>query len=187
MATYCEYCNTHPEDTFNRNYHDTQYGFPIVDDNLLFERLILEINQAGLSWITILKKAGNFHLAYDQFDINKVAGYGEAERTRLLADKGIIRNRIKVDAAIENARRIQTLCIYFGSFRGWLDANHPQTLENWSRLFKQTFQFTGGKIVNEFLLSTGYMPGAHTPDCPVYNRVVAMRPAWLDHQYKGQL
>ena len=100
MNTYCDYCNSHPEDIFNKAYHDTEYGFPLKDDNLLFERFILEINQAGLSWITILKKADNFRKAYDGFDIDKVANYGEVDRIRLLADAGIIRNRLKVNAAI---------------------------------------------------------------------------------------
>ena len=90
MTTYCEYCLTHPEDTFNKTYHDTQYGFPLQDDNLLFERLILEINQAGLSWITILKKADNFRKAYHSFDIAQVAKYGEKDRTRLLADQSLL-------------------------------------------------------------------------------------------------
>lgn len=133
MTTYCDYCNTHPEDTFNRTYHDTQYGFPITDDNALFERLILEINQAGLSWITILKKAENFRRAYSGFDIEAVAAYDEADRARLLADAGIIRNRLKVNAAIENARRIRAL----GSFKGWLDANHPRSKDAWTKLFKK--------------------------------------------------
>jgi DNA-3-methyladenine glycosylase I len=179
MTTYCEYCNTHPEDTFNRIYHDTQYGFPITDDSALFERLILEINQAGLSWITILKKAENFRRAYDQFDIDLVAGYQETERLRLLNDAGIIRNRLKVDAAIENARRIQAIRQQDGSFKGWLDAHHPQTLGSWTGLFKKEFKFTGGEIVNEFLMSTGYLPGAHTPDCPIYTKIIAQKPAWL--------
>jgi DNA-3-methyladenine glycosylase I len=82
MATYCEYCNSNPDDTYNRNYHDSQYGFPLEDDNLLFERLVLEINQAGLSWITILKKADNFQSAYSQFDIDSIAAYDEADRKR---------------------------------------------------------------------------------------------------------
>jgi len=104
MTSYCEYCNTHPEDTYNYIYHETQYGFPLEDDNLLFERLILEINQAGLSWITILKKADNFRAAYSRFDFDKIASYDEMDRARLLDDAGIIRNRLKVNAAIENAR-----------------------------------------------------------------------------------
>lgn len=137
MTTYCEYCNTHPEDTFNHAYHATQYGFPLTDDNLLFERLVLEINQAGLSWITILKKAENFRRAYNDFDLPTVAGYGEAERARLLSDAGIIRNRLKVNAAIENARRILELYPQYGSFKGWLDTHHPLTKEEWTKLFKK--------------------------------------------------
>ncbi len=178
MTTYCDYCITHPEDIFNHNYHNTQYGFPITDDNLLFERLVLEINQAGLSWITILKKAENFQRAYDGFDIDRVAAYDEQDRARLLGDAGIIRNRLKVNAAIENARRIQAMRPQFGSFRGWLEAQHPLTKDGWTKLFKKTFVFTGGEIVNEFLMSTGYLPGAHTPDCPIYEKVLALNPPW---------
>ena len=179
MTTYCDYCNSHPEDTFNKTYHDTQYGFPLKDDNLLFERLVLEINQAGLSWITILKKADNFHKAYHGFKIEKIAKYGEKDRARLLANAGIIRNRLKVNAAIENAKQIQTLQKEFGSFKAWLDANHPLTKDEWTKLFKKTFVFTGGEIVNEFLMSTGYLAGAHDKDCPVYKKVASLRPAWM--------
>jgi DNA-3-methyladenine glycosylase I len=179
MTTYCEYCNSHPEDTFNRLYHDTQYGFPLTDDNLLFERLVLEINQAGLSWITILKKAENFRRAYQGFDLPTLAAYGEADRARLLADSGIIRNRLKVNAAVENARRILALTPQFGSFQGWLNAHHPLSKDEWTKLFKKTLVFTGGEIVNEFLMSTGYLPGAHTPDCPIYARVAEQNPPWL--------
>ena len=179
MSTYCDYCNSHPEDTFNKTYHDTQYGFPLKDDNLLFERLILEINQAGLSWITILKKADNFRKAYHNFDVEKIANYGEQDYARLLADAGIIRNRLKVNAAVENAKRIQVLGREFGSFRGWLDSHHPLTKEEWTKLFKKTFVFTGGEIVNEFLMSTGYLPGAHEVACPVYKKVASLRPAWM--------
>jgi DNA-3-methyladenine glycosylase I len=178
MASYCDYCNSHPEDTFNRKYHDTEYGFPLRDDNLLFERLILEINQAGLSWITILKKADNFRKAYDGFDIDKVANYGELDRLRLLADPGIIRNRLKVNAAILNAQKIEDLQKEYGSFKGWLDANQHLSKEDWTKLFRRTFVFTGGEIVNEFLISTGYLPGAHDESCPVYKRVASLRPAW---------
>ena len=179
MTSYCDYCNAHPEDTFNRVYHDTQYGFPLTNDNLLFERLVLEINQAGLSWITILKKADNFRQAYSGFDIDAIAAYGEADRARLLADPGIIRNRLKVNAAIENARRIQALRGEFGSFRGWLDGHHLLGKDEWTKLFKKTFIFTGGEIVNEFLLSTGYLPGAHVEDCPVYAEIQMQNPPWI--------
>ncbi len=179
MSTYCEYCNTHAEDLFNKLYHDTQYGFPLKDDNLLFERLILEINQAGLSWITILRKADNFRKAYHDFNIAKVARYGEKDVTRLLNDAGIIRNRLKVNAAIVNAQKILQLQKEYGSFRDWLDSSHPLTKEEWTKLFKKTFVFTGGEIVNEFLMSTGYLPGAHEEGCHTYKRVASLRPAWM--------
>jgi DNA-3-methyladenine glycosylase I len=179
MTSYCDYCNSHTEDTFNKVYHETQYGFPLQDDNLLFERLILEINQAGLSWITILKKADNFRAAYDQFEIEKIAKYTEQDRARLLADAGIIRNRLKINAAIVNAQKILELSKEFGSFKNWLDTNHPLTKEEWTKLFKKTFVFTGGEIVNEFLMSTGYLQGAHQADCPIYKQVASLRPAWM--------
>ena len=176
MSSYCDFA---PGQPWHGDYHDREYGFPIAGDAGLFERLVLEINQAGLSWLTILKKQAAFRAAYDGFDVDRVAGYGEADRARLLADAGIIRNRLKVDAAIANARRIQELGAEHGSFRGWLDAHHPRSREAWTKLFRGTFRFTGGEIVNEFLMSTGYLPGAHRESCPVYARVVAARPAWL--------
>jgi DNA-3-methyladenine glycosylase I len=179
MTSYCDYCNSHPEDTFNRTYHDTEYGFPLKDDNLLFERLILEINQAGLSWITILKKAENFRKAYDGFDIEKVANYSDIDRVRLLADAGIIRNRLKVNAAIVNAQKVRELQKEHSSFRAWLDANRELSKEEWVKLFKKTFVFTGGEIVNEFLMSTGYLAGAHDESCPTYRKVASLRPAWM--------
>lgn len=178
MTKYCDYVNSHPEDTFNKIYHDTEYGFPLENDDLLFERLVLEINQAGLSWITILRKAENFRLAYDGFDVEKIARYGEEDRTRLLNDTGIIRNRLKVNAAIVNAQRILELSKEHGSFKKWLDMHHPSSLEEWTKLFKKTFVFTGGEIVREFLLSTGYLQGAHTEDCPIYGQILVKKPAW---------
>ena len=179
MTTYCDYCNSHPEDTFNKAYHDTEYGFPLLDDNLLFERLILEINQAGLSWITILKKADNFRKAYDDFEIEKVASYSDIDRLRLLADPGIIRNRLKVNAAIVNAQKIRELKKEYGSFKAWLDANRTLSKEEWIKLFKRTFVFSGGEIVNEFLVSTGYLPGAHDESCPIFEEVASLQPAWM--------
>src|SRR5476649_352842 len=99
----------------HKPYHDKLYGFPIHDDNELFCRLVLEINQAGLSWETILKKEKTFRKAYHNFNIKKVAAYTEADKERLLADAGIIRNRLKVNAAIENAKTILVLQKEFGS------------------------------------------------------------------------
>ena len=179
MTSYCDYCISHPEDTFNKIYHDTKYGFPIKNDDELFERLVLEINQAGLSWITILKKADNFRKAYDDFNIDKIAAYTEKDRARLLEDPGIIRNRLKVNAAIVNAQKILELKKEFGSFKSWLDSNHPLTKDEWTKLFKKTFVFTGGEIVNEFLMSTGYLAGAHEVGCPLYKKVASLRPAWM--------
>ena len=172
------YCDAAPGHPFHGPYHDNEYGFPLRDDAALFERLALEINQAGLSWLTILKKKDNFHRAFDGFDVDTVAAYGERERARLLHDAGIVRNRLKVDAVIENARRIAALRERHGSFAEWLDAHHPLSKEEWVKLFKKTFRFTGGEIVNEFLMSTGYLPGAHREQCPVYAKVLQSGPAW---------
>ena len=175
--TYCEVAAGHP---FHGPYHDTEYGFPLSGDDALFERLMLEINQAGLSWITILKKRSSFRNAYAGFDVDRVAAFTDTDRARLLDDPGVIRNRLKVDAAIHNAQVIQQLRAAHGSFRKWLDLHHPRSREEWVKVFKKTFRFTGGEIVNEFLLSTGYLPGAHDRDCPVHDRVVAAGPPWLN-------
>ncbi|NNC29363.1 DNA-3-methyladenine glycosylase I [Longimicrobium terrae] len=172
------YCAAAPGHPFHGPYHDTEYGFPLRGDDELFERLVLEINQAGLSWLTILKKRESFRAAFHGFDVDTVAAYGEEDRARLLADAGIIRNRLKVDAAIDNARRIQEIRASHGSFAAWLDAHHPRDKAEWVKLFKRTFRFTGGEIVGEFLMSLGYLPGAHTPECPVYARVLQASPPW---------
>ena len=163
----------------HKAYHDKLYGFPIHDDNELFCRLVLEINQAGLSWETILKKENTFRKAYDNFNVKKVAAYTEADRERLLADPGIIRNRLKVNAAIENAKTIVQLQNEYGSFQKWLEHHHPKAIEEWVKLFKKTFKFTGGEIVNEFLMSIGYLQGAHTTDCTIYKAVMKAKPMWL--------
>jgi DNA-3-methyladenine glycosylase I len=173
--SYCDAAAGHP---FHGPYHDFEYGFPLEGDDALFERLVLEINQAGLSWLTILQKREAFRAAFSGFRVDRVARYGDRERARLLADAGIIRNRLKVDAAIENARRIRALRKTHGSFGAWLDAHHPRDKASWVELFRATFRFTGGEIVGEFLMSTGYLPGAHQPDCPVHARIVALGPRW---------
>ena len=169
--SYCEVVKEMEPDSVHRVYHDTAYGFAIHDDNELFERLVLEINQAGLSWTTILNKQKNFKKAYNQFNIKKVARYGAVDRKRLLSDAGIIRNRLKVDAAIHNADVILGLQKEYGSFKKWLDHHHPLSREQWTKLFKKTFKFTGGEIVGEFLMSTGYLEGSHTPSCPIYKKI----------------
>lgn len=162
----------------HKNYHDHHYGFPIHDDNELFGRLIMEINQAGLSWETILKKEEGFRKAYSNFDIKKIAAYTEKDRERLLNDPEIIRNKLKVNAAIENAKTVLELQEEFGSFEKWLEHHHPKTLQEWMKLFKKTFKFTGGEIVNEFLMSIGYLQGAHHESCPVHAKILQYNPMW---------
>lgn len=178
--SYCAAIDTMTGDrkALHQAYHDRLYGFPIHDDNELFGRLILEINQAGLSWETILKKEAGFRQAYSNFDIATVAAYTDHDRARLLADPGIIRNRLKVEAAIANAQAILQLQQAHGSFQQWLALHHPQPKEAWVKLFKKTFRFTGGEIVGEFLMSIGHLPGAHVPGCPVYQQVLAAEPLW---------
>lgn len=178
--SYCDYIKSlvPGEKDQHRNYHDYHYGYPIDDDNELFERLVLEINQAGLSWETILNKQAGFRRAYHNFDIKTVAGYDDRERERLLNDTSIIRNRLKINATIHNANMIMSLQDEYGSFKNWLDSHHPKTKDEWVKLFKKTFKFTGGEIVNEFLMSTGYLPGAHDEGCPVYQRIEELNPAW---------
>ncbi|PLY02308.1 MAG: DNA-3-methyladenine glycosylase [Desulfuromonas sp.] len=182
MSSYCDVAPGHP---WHGPYHDLEYGFPLRDDNQLFERLVLEINQAGLSWLTILKKKENFRRAFHDFDIARVAAYGERDRQRLLADAGIIRNRLKIDAAIANANTLLALQREFGSFAAWLDHHHPRPKQAWVHLFKKTFRFTGGEITGEFLMSSGYLPGAHHPECPVYQRIAALEPPWMQAAHEA--
>lgn len=145
----------------------------------LFERLSLEIFQAGLSWLLVLKKRETMRAAFDAFDVDTVAAYGEADTKRLLNDAGIIRNRLKIASIIENARRIQGLRESHGTFAAWIAAYHPLTLEEWIKLFRKTFKFTGPEVVNEFLMSIGYLGGLHREDCPVFARIAAQNPPWM--------
>jgi len=174
-AAYCRAAPGHP---FHGPYHETEYGFPSTEESVLFERLALEINQAGLSWLTVLRKRDAFRAAFADFSVDRVAAFGPDEVDRLLADPGIIRNRLKVAAVIDNARRIQELRASHGSFDAWLTAHHPLPLDEWVKLFRRTFRFTGGEIVGEFLMSLGILPGAHVPECPVYPRILSLDPPW---------
>ena len=176
MSGYCDIAPGHP---LHGPYHDHEYGFPQREEAVLFERLLLEINQAGLSWETILRKREGFRAAYSGFEVDAVAAYGEADIARLMADASIIRNRLKVLAAIHNAQVIQGLRASHGGFASWLDAHHPLSKADWVKLFKKTFRFTGGEITGEFLMSLGYLPGAHRADCPVMVRIAAVGPAWM--------
>ncbi|MEP7266528.1 MAG: DNA-3-methyladenine glycosylase I [Saprospiraceae bacterium] len=178
IKTYCHFTAALSYENVHRIYHDTQYGFPIASDDELFGRLILEINQAGLSWNTILLKQENFRRAYHDFSLTKVSKYKEKDIERLLGDAGIIRNKLKIHAAIHNAIVISQLQSEYGSFKKWLDHYHPLSKDEWTKIFKTTFRFTGGEIVNEFLMSSGYLPGAHHEDCDIYIKVLKYKPAW---------
>ena len=172
MHPYCAYVATiKDKNDVDKVYHDRHYGVPIRDDNELFGRLLMEINQAGLSWRTILIKEAGFRKAYHNFDITKVARYKEKDIERLLNDASIIRNRLKVGAAIYNANQILEIQKEFGSFRKWLESNAKECGDDkglWLKLFKKHFKFVGGEIVGEFLMSINMLPGSHGKECKRY-------------------
>jgi DNA-3-methyladenine glycosylase I len=182
--SYCKFCETKDPGEVNRLYHDTQYGFPIDSDDELFGRLILEINQAGLSWQTILMKQENFRLAFDHFSIEKIANYDQAKIEELLQNPGIIRNKLKINAAIHNAKEVLSLQKEHGSFKNWIELNDPKSKEEWVKLFKKNFKFVGGEIINEFLMSAGYLKGAHEKTCAIFDVVLQSKPNWLKHENK---
>ncbi len=173
--TYCDVAPGHP---WHGPYHEHEYGVPQRDDRVLFERLILEIQQAGLSWLTVLKKRAAFAAAFADWDLDAVAKFGPEDERRLLGDAGIIRNRLKIAASIENARRLVAIRDEYGSIAAWLDQFPPMSKAEWVRLFKSRFRFTGGEIVGEFLMSIGILPGAHAPNCPRYTEILDLDPVW---------
>jgi|TARA_R110000737_G_C14624685_1_gene494450 DNA-3-methyladenine glycosylase I len=176
--SYCDYCAGKEDGDLNKIYHDTAYGFPIANDNELFGRLILEINQAGLSWSLMLKKENNFRLAFDNFNIERISNYDDVKISELLENSGIIRNRLKINSVIYNAQKIISIQKEFGTFANWLDSQNPLSKEEWTKLFKKTFKFTGGEIVNEFLMSTGYLKGAHDESCTIFDKILEHNPKW---------
>jgi len=176
MPYYCDFAT---DADLHAPYHDREHGFPEIDEARLFERLMLEVNQAGLNWALILKKRTSLNAAFDGFDVDTVAAYGEDDRERLLADAGIIRNKLKVNATIENAKVIRAMRESHGGFAAWLQAHHPRAKEEWVGLFKKTFRFTGGEITGEFLMGIGYLPGAHREDCPAYAQIAERSPPWM--------
>ena len=172
------YCQFAAAAQAHKNFHDTEHGFPIREDAALFERLVLEISQAGLSWDIILKRRAGMAIAFDQYDIMRIAAYDDAARARLLQDTRIIRNRLKIDAIIYNAGQILQMREEYGGFAGWLDHHHPQNLAHWVKIFRRQFRFTGGEIVNEFLMGVGYLPGAHDADCPIADKLKSVYLPW---------
>lgn len=175
MNWYCDVAPGHP---FHGPYHDDEYGVPIEDDRALFERLCLEIFQAGLSWLIVLKKRPALVAAFDGFDPDRVAAYGPAEIERLMGDAAIIRNRRKIEAVIGNARKVIEIRAAEGSFSAWILRHHPRDKAEWVKLFRRTFAFTGGEVVGEFLMSIGVLPGAHRDDCPACARILDLDPPW---------
>ena len=180
------YCDSAPGHPVHAPYHEIEYGFPSRDERILFERLVLEINQAGLSWLTILNKRPAFTKAYAGWDVDAVAAFGPKDVERLLADAGIIRNRLKIDAAIRNARQIQKIRQEHGSFAAWIEAAHPRPKADWVKHFKSRFAFMGGEIVGEFLMSLGWLPGAHEEKCPVHQRIMGLSPPWAQQTEKAR-
>lgn len=171
MSWYCAYAQDKP---LHKRYHDKEYGFPATSERILFERLALEIMQAGLSWDIVMKKRKALNAAFDKFAVDKVAAYTLRDVERLLKDPSIIRNRRKIEAIIENAKRLRKIRKTHKSFARWLAAHHPQTKKEWTKLFKKTFVFTGEEIVNEFLMGINLLPGAHHKDCPIVKKIMGL-------------
>ena len=178
--TRCSWCG---EDPLYVKYHDTEWGKPIFDDDKLFEFLILETFQAGLSWITILRKRENFRKAFDNFDYQKVAKYGDTKFEELIQNAGIIRNKLKIKATISNATAFIEVQKEFGSFSkyiwGFVDhkpiINHWKTLEEIPAntqlsdklsldLKKRGFKFVGSTVIYAHMQATG-MVNDHITDC----------------------
>lgn len=176
--SYCEFTKDLDESHPHRIYHDNYYGFPIENDNELFGRLILEINQAGLNWLTILKKEQNFRKAFNNFEVSEIAEFKAPEIDELMQNSSIIRNKLKIESVIFNANRVLEIQREYGTFRKWLDLNLDKDLGEWTSLFKKNFKFTGGLIVEEFLMSAGYLKGAHDENCEIYKEIIKLEPKW---------
>lgn len=165
--SYCKFSKNNP---IHQHYHDKEYGFPESNDNRLLERLALEINQAGLSWELMLKKRKGFNKAFKNFDVDKVANFKASDVKRLLNDENIIRNRLKIEAVINNAKVIKNIQKEHGSFSNWLEFHSNE--RDWVKLFKkQGFKFIGGEVMKEFRQSIGLLPSPHDKMCPVNKEI----------------
>ncbi len=186
MLKRCTWCGSDP---LYVAYHDEDWGVPVHDDRLLFEMLILEGAQAGLSWLTILKKRENYRKAFHNFDATIIAGYDQEEIDRLMQDSGIVRNRLKIESTIKNARGFLQICKEFGSFANylWRFVDDKPTINAWqdisaipaysqssdllSKDLKQRgFNFVGSTICYAFMQSIG-MVNDHTTDCFRYQQI----------------
>ncbi len=182
----CIWCGSDPQYVA---YHDKDWGVPVHDDRLLFEMLILEGAQAGLSWLTILKKRHNYRRAFHCFDAAKIARYDQKEIDRLMQDGGIVRNRLKIEAAVKNARGFLQICTEFPSFSDflWRYVDGKPVINSWQDhssipantrisdqlskdLKKRGFNFVGSTICYAFMQSVG-MVNDHTTDCFRYHEI----------------
>jgi DNA-3-methyladenine glycosylase I len=189
MKKRCEWCGNDP---VYSAYHDEEWGVPVHDDGLLFEFLILEGAQAGLSWLTILKKREGYRKAFDRFDIQKVASYSDRDTERLLNDSGIVRNRLKIGSAVKNARSAIAIIDEFGSLDAflWRYVDGAPIQNEWKTIFdvpaktvrsdamskdlkKRGFSFVGSTICYAFMQATG-MVNDHTTDCFRYRQIKAL-------------
>tara|TARA_B100000767_G_C19775927_1_gene542600 strand:- start:1560 stop:2120 length:561 start_codon:yes stop_codon:yes gene_type:complete len=178
INTYCKNACDGELSDLHKKYHDTKYGFKALNDNELFGSLILEINQAGLSWNTVLIKKDSIKKAYAEFNIEKIAAFKDVEIATLMNNPGIIRMRIKITAIIHNAKQIQKIQKNYGSFEKWLDSQGKLSIKDWIKLFKKHFKFTGKEITKEFLIGNGYLEGAHEKGCLIYQKSIAADPIW---------
>lgn len=186
MKTRCEWCGSDP---LYVAYHDDEWGIPVHDDRLLFEFLILEGAQAGLSWLTILKRRENYRKAFHAFDVERVAKYTKADVARLLADAGIVRNRLKIESAIKNARGVLGIQEEYGSLDSyfWRYVDGIPELNAWRSmselpartelsdtmskdLKKRGLNFVGSTICYAFMQAVG-MVNDHTTDCFRYKEI----------------
>jgi DNA-3-methyladenine glycosylase I len=182
----CEWADGEP---LSEEYHDREWGVPLHDDRKLFEFLILDAMQAGLSWLTILKKRDNFRKAFDDYNPEKIARYNQARISKLLQDKGIIRNKLKINSAVTNARAFLDICNEFGSFDKyiWDFVNGRPIVNTWKKmkeipaetseskimskeLKKRGFKFVGPTICYAFMQAAG-MVNDHTVDCFRYKEI----------------
>ncbi|MFC0190443.1 DNA-3-methyladenine glycosylase I [Fictibacillus aquaticus] len=157
-------CKWSEESELLQDYHDNEWGEPVNDDQKLFECLILELFQSGLSWRTILHKRDNFRKAFSHFQIESVKNYSEADVERLLLDAGIVRHRKKIEAAIKNASVVSEIAAQYGSFYQYL-AQLPDNVEEKKKILQKAFHHFGMTTAESFLEATGFIPASHDLSC----------------------
>ncbi len=162
--SYCKYCSQLPLDNIHRIYHDNIYGIKPKSDNEMFERLSLEILQAGLSWDVVLKKIENIKTAFDNFDIATVSSYEDKKISDLMKNKNIICNNLKIQSIVHNAKEILKIQNNHGGFIIWFDHLNCTNIFEYTKELKKIFKFIGPKIIEEFLKSCGYIK-THDDNC----------------------